>query len=93
MRAGIAHAMASALGQRAHHLEDRGTSIYNRSEADQIISVLKQVSENIDFVAKLSNLTSKDEPAIGVICMYAEQKNYCARSSTRKSGVTDSKIL
>ncbi|HAU4931115.1 AAA domain-containing protein [Aeromonas hydrophila] len=64
----------SPQGQRAHHLEDRGTSIYNRCEADQIISVLKQVSENIDFVAKLSNLTSKDEPAIGVICMYAEQK-------------------
>ncbi|MDF1692252.1 MAG: AAA domain-containing protein [Zhongshania sp.] len=64
----------SNLGQRAHHLEDRGTSIYNRSEADQIISVLKQVSENADFVVELSKLTSKDEAAIGVICMYAEQK-------------------
>ncbi|MDM3562520.1 AAA domain-containing protein [Proteus vulgaris] len=64
----------SSLGQRAHHLEDRGTSIYNRCEADQIISVLKQVSDNADFVAELSKLTSKDEAAIGVICMYAEQK-------------------
>ncbi|KMY26839.1 AAA domain-containing protein [Aeromonas caviae] len=64
----------SNLGQRAHHLEDRGTSIYNRCEADQIISVLKQVSDKAEFVAELSNLTSKDEPAIGVICMYAEQK-------------------
>ncbi|MFB0713730.1 AAA domain-containing protein [Buttiauxella noackiae] len=64
----------SNLGQRAHHLEDRGTSIYNRSEADEIISVLKQVSENDEFVAQLSKLTSKDEAAIGVICMYAEQK-------------------
>ena len=64
----------SNLGQRAHHLEDRGTSIYNRSEADQIITVLKEVSENAEFVAQLTNLTSKDEAAIGVICMYAEQK-------------------
>ena len=64
----------SNLGPRAHHLEDRGTSIYNRCEADQIISVLKQVSENADFVTELSKLTSKDEAAIGVICMYAEQK-------------------
>lgn len=64
----------SNLGQRAHHLEDRGTSIYNRSEADQIISVLKQVSENAEFVEELSKLVSKDEAAIGVICMYAEQK-------------------
>lgn len=64
----------SNLGQRAHHLDDRGTSIYNRSEADQVISVLKQVSEKAEFVEELSKLTSKDEAAIGVICMYAEQK-------------------
>ncbi|MDM2992579.1 AAA domain-containing protein [Citrobacter sp. CK190] len=62
------------LGHRAHHLEDRGTSIYNRCEADEIISVLKQVSENEEFVAQLSKLVNKDEAAIGVICMYAEQK-------------------
>lgn len=62
------------LGHRAHHREDRGTSIYNRCEADEIISVLKQVSENEEFVAQLSKLVNKDEAAIGVICMYAEQK-------------------
>nr|WP_233420900.1 C-terminal helicase domain-containing protein [Xenorhabdus nematophila] len=64
----------SSMGQRAHHLEDRGTSIYNRCEADQIISVLKQVSKNAELVEQLSKLTSKDEAAIGVICMYSEQK-------------------
>ncbi|HBY0536151.1 TPA: nuclease [Klebsiella pneumoniae subsp. pneumoniae] len=64
----------ASLGHRAHHLGDRGTSIYNRSEADEIISVLKQVSENEEFVAQLSKLVNKDEAAIGVICMYAEQK-------------------
>lgn len=32
------------------------------------------MSENEEFVAKLSKLVSKDEAAIGVICMYAEQK-------------------
>jgi serine/threonine protein kinase len=62
------------LGHRAHHFEDRGTSIYNRCEADEIISVLKQVSENEEFVAQLTKLVNKDEAAIGVICMYAEQK-------------------
>jgi len=64
----------SSLGQRAHHMNDRRTSIYNRCEADQIISVLKHISENSDFLAELSELTSKDEAAIGVICMYSEQK-------------------
>ncbi|MBU0539731.1 MAG: AAA family ATPase, partial [Gammaproteobacteria bacterium] len=59
---------------RAHHQDDKGVSIYNRCEAEQIISVLKQISENADFVAQLSGMASKDEAAIGVICMYAEQK-------------------
>ncbi|MCT8876485.1 AAA domain-containing protein [Shewanella xiamenensis] len=64
----------SSLGQRSHHSEDRGMSIYNRCEADQIINVLKQVSENTELVAELLKLIHKDEAAIGVICMYAEQK-------------------
>lgn len=64
----------SDLGQRANHLEDRGASIYNRVEADQIIDLLKQISENTEFTGSLSDLTNKDEAAIGVICMYAEQK-------------------
>ena len=64
----------AALGQAAHHLEDRGTSIYNRCEADEIISVLKEVSESAEFVAHMSKLTNKGEAAIGIICMYAEQK-------------------
>ncbi len=72
------------LGHRAHHLADRGTSIYNRSEADEIISVLKQVSENEEFVAQLSKLVNKDEAAIGVICMYAEQKRLIRQKFNQK---------
>lgn len=64
----------ASLGQRSNHLNDRGTSIYNRAEADQIIDLLKQISDNFEFTGKLSALTNKDEAAIGVICMYAEQK-------------------
>ncbi len=64
----------SNKGQRAHHLDDRGISIYNRCEADQIISVLKEVSENAELVEQLAALTNEEESAIGVICMYSEQK-------------------
>lgn len=64
----------SGLGQKSYHSSDRGASIYNRCEADQIISILKQISDCSDFVAELSDLVTKDEAAIGVICMYAEQK-------------------
>ena len=64
----------SCQGQRAHHLQGRGSSIFNRCEVEQIISILKQISDNSEFVSQLSELSSKDEAAIGVICMYAEQK-------------------
>ncbi len=63
------------LGQKAHHSKGSGTSIYNRSEADEIISLLKELSENVEFVRGLSDVIGEDEAAIGVICMYAEQKH------------------
>ncbi len=64
----------ASFGARSHHTQGSGSSIYNRCEADEIISLLKEISESADFVAELSEVVAKDEAAIGVICMYAEQK-------------------
>ncbi len=64
----------ASIGARSHHTQGNGSSIYNRCEADEIISLLKEISENTEFVAELSEIVAKDEAAIGVICMYAEQK-------------------
>lgn len=64
----------SSLGEHANHQSDRGVSIYNRCEAEQIIDLLKQISESGQFLTDLSNLMDKDDALIGVICMYAEQK-------------------
>ncbi len=64
----------SSLGGRAHHQSDRGVSIYNRCEADQVIEILKQISLSGQFLADLTELKEKDNALIGVICMYAEQK-------------------
>lgn len=66
----------SALGEHANHQSDRGVSIYNRCEAEQVIDLLKQIAESGQFLAELSNLKDKDkdDALIGVICMYAEQK-------------------
>lgn len=63
----------SPLGKAAEHSSDKGVSIYNRSEADQIIHVLQDIAANANFVDELSNLVKLGEPAIGVICMYSEQ--------------------
>ncbi len=64
----------SPLQVRSYHQTDRGVSIYNRTEADQIIGVLKDVSGDEPFMAELAKLVGKGEAAIGVICMYGEQK-------------------
>ena len=64
----------SSLGDRANHQSDRGVSIYNRCEAEQVIDLLKQISESGQFLTDLTNLKDKDDALIGVICMYAEQK-------------------
>lgn len=64
----------SSLGHRAHHQDDKGVSIYNRCEADLIIGLLKQVANDMEFIYELKESVKEDEPAIGVICMYGEQK-------------------
>ena len=75
----------SILGNKAHHLEDRGISIYNRCEADLIISLLKNLDQNIELIAELRELTSENEAAIGVICMYAEQKRILRQKFTQEA--------
>jgi serine/threonine protein kinase len=64
----------SSLGKRADHQNDRGVSIYNRCEAEQVIEVLKQISLSGQFLTDLTELKERDDALIGVICMYAEQK-------------------
>ncbi|MGR5463989.1 AAA domain-containing protein [Photobacterium damselae] len=64
----------SHLGDKAYHRGDRGVSIYNRTEADIIINLLKDIANKPEFVAKLKGVVKKGEAAIGVICMYGEQK-------------------
>ncbi|GAL02470.1 regulator of nonsense transcripts 1 homolog [Photobacterium aphoticum] len=62
------------MGDKAYHREDRGVSIYNRTEADIIINLLKDIANKPEFVAELKGVVKKGEAAIGVICMYGEQK-------------------
>ncbi|WP_109406199.1 AAA domain-containing protein [Proteus faecis] len=64
----------SHLGDKSYHRSDRGVSIYNRTEADIIINLLKDIASKPEFVAELKGIVKKDEAAVGVICMYGEQK-------------------
>lgn len=64
----------SPFADRANHQSDRGVSIYNRCEAEQVIELLKQIADSGQFLSELFNLKDKDDALIGVICMYGEQK-------------------
>lgn len=74
LRSAVTWLDTSSLGEYSNHQSDRGVSIYSRCEAEQVINLLKQISESGQFLTDLSNLKDKDDALIGVICMYAEQK-------------------
>lgn len=78
----------SPLGKKAHHQQGSGTSIYNDAEADAIVELLLQVDENDEFVNSLYKEVKEGEAAIGVICMYAEQKKRI-RQKIKKAGLSE----
>lgn len=62
------------LGVKSRHTKGGGRSIFNRVEADAIIAILKKIAEDFEFVSALGKMIGENEAAIGVICMYSEQK-------------------
>jgi len=78
----------SPLGKKAHHQQGSGTSIYNDAEADAIGELLLQVDENDEFVNSLHKEVKEGEAAIGIICMYAEQKKRI-RQKIKKIGLSE----
>lgn len=78
----------SSLGKKAHHQEGSGTSIYNDAEADAIVDMLLQIDDNDEFVNSLYKEVKEGEAAIGVICMYAEQKKHI-RQRMKKIGLSE----
>ncbi|MEZ9337939.1 AAA domain-containing protein [Vibrio splendidus] len=78
----------SNLNKKAYHQTGSGRSIYNDAEADAIVDLLKQVDEHESFVHSLLEQVKEGEAAIGVICMYAEQKRRI-RQKVKKASLSD----
>ncbi|WP_351089399.1 AAA domain-containing protein [Shewanella sp. S1-49-MNA-CIBAN-0167] len=78
----------SSLGKKAHHQNGSGMSIYNDAEAEAIVELLQQIDENSELVGSLFEQVKDGEAAIGVICMYAEQKR-CLRQKVKKAGLSE----
>ena len=83
----------SSIKGAAHQKPKKGSSIFNRFEADKIIELLTDISKNQNFVKNLSSVVKENEPAIGVICMYAEQKKHILRKFKEKVWEDDFKAL
>lgn len=60
----------------AYHEQAKNGSLSNRAEADEIISLLDSFAKNNTFMNSevVQTCLDKNEQAIGVICMYSEQK-------------------
>jgi serine/threonine protein kinase len=70
----------ASLGKAAHHQKDpKGSSIANNAEVDAIIKLLKLMEADEELLLNLRRIVDDGEPAIGVICMYAEQKKRLRR--------------
>lgn len=81
------------LGKKSHHTKSKNNSLNNRAEADEIISLLKEIAINDDFTEALSKTTKEGEAAIGVICMYGEQKRLVRKIFNEQSWDDDFKSL
>lgn len=69
------------LNNKAYHQEPNGSrSLINHAEADAIIQMLKKIEKQAEFSDGLiDEMNSTQEPAIGIICMYGEQKKLVRR--------------
>ncbi|WP_278404917.1 AAA domain-containing protein [Pseudoalteromonas ruthenica] len=82
----------SILGKKANH-QEKGSrwNIYNEKEADAIVALLKEIEAKESFVNSLMEQVKEGEAAIGVICMYAQQKRHL-RQKVKKAGLSDDLI-
>ncbi|HHY0621105.1 nuclease [Vibrio vulnificus] len=80
-------------GKGANHNSDKGVSIYNRTEADAIIKLLTEISKNTEFISRLDEQVKDGEAAIGVICMYGEQKRIIRQKFKQVSWADEFKRL
>lgn len=78
----------SSLGKKAHHQERQKYKLYNDAEADAIVEMLLQIDEDDEFVNSLYKQVKEGEAAIGVICMYAEQKKHLLQK-VKGSGISE----
>lgn len=71
----------------AYHEQGKNGSLSNRAEADVIIGVLQDLANDNTFMNSktIQKCLDKNEQAIGVICMYGEQKKLIRKKFNERS--------
>lgn len=71
----------------AYHEQSKHGSLFNRAEADLIIDLLQNLANDEIFMTSetVQKCLDKNEQAIGVICMYGEQKKLIRKKFNERS--------
>ena len=71
----------------AYHEQGKSGSLSNRAEADVIIGILQDLANDETFMNSepVQKCLEKNEQAIGVICMYSEQKKLIRKKFNERS--------
>lgn len=71
----------------AYHEQGKNASLSNRAEADVIINLLQDLANDETFLGSeiVQQCLDKNEQAIGVICMYGEQKQLIRKKFNERS--------
>lgn len=79
----------------AYHEQAKNGSLSNRAEADEIIKVLESFANDDTFMNSeaVQTCLNKNEQAIGVICMYGEQKKLIRKKFNEKNWNDDFRRL
>lgn len=79
----------------AYHEQGKSGSLSNRAEADVIIGILQDLANDETFMNSepVQKCLEKNEQAIGVICMYGEQKKLIRKKFNERSWNNDFRRL
>ncbi|MGP1571159.1 MAG: AAA domain-containing protein [Moraxella sp.] len=79
----------------AYHEQGKNGSLSNRAEADTIIDLLQDLANDETFINSevVQKCLAKNEEAVGVICMYGEQKKLIRKKFNERSWSDDFRRL
>lgn len=79
----------------AYHEPEKNGSLFNRAEADTIIDLLQDLANDETFINSevVQKCLEKNEQAVGVICMYGEQKKLIRKKFNERSWSDDFRRL